>query len=328
MSEPPSAALRRLVNGYQVTQAIHVVAVLGVADLLAGGERDAEQLAAATGVHSQSLYRLLRALATVGVLEEHEGERFSLTELGECLRGDAVEPVGGWAAFVGGREHWAAWGQLEYSVRSGESGYRRAHDAGPWEHRAQHPQAAAVFDRAMADTARRSMHRMIDTYDFGRFATVVDVGGGSGALLAMLLAAHPNMRGVLFDLPHVVAAAAAIDRCEVVCGSFFDGVPEGGDAYLLRAVLHDWDDVDAVRILRRCREAMAGDAMLLILERDLGCANERPDTKLSDLNMLVGPGGQERSIAEYAALMTEAGFDFTASTPSAFEQAVIEGRPA
>jgi hypothetical protein len=327
VSERPSVALRRLVNGYQVTQAIHVVAVLGIADLLAEGARDARQLAAATGVQPRALYRVLRALAAAGVMVEHDDERFSLTEMGECLRDDAAEPVGGWAAFVGGPEHWAAWGQLEYSVRSGQSGYVRAHGAGPWEHRAEHPEAAAVFDRAMADTARRMMHLTIDAYDFARFGTVVDVGGGRGALLATLLAANPQMRGVLFDLPHVVAAADPGDRCEIIGGSFFDAVPEGGDAYLLRAVLHDWGDEDAVRILRRCREAMAGDATLLILERDLGGANERMETKLSDLNMLVGPGGEERSIGEYAALMAQAGFGFSAATPAPFEQAVIEGRP-
>jgi hypothetical protein len=205
----------------------------------------------------------------------------------------------------------------------------------PWDYRARHPEEAAVFDRAMADLARRSNRSLLEAYDFGRFATVVDVGGGRGALLACLVGAHPGVRGVLFDLPHVIAAPEDITadadvaaRCRTVAGSFFDGVPEGGDAYVLRAVLNCWEDEDAVAILRCCRRAMEADATLLVIERDLGPANGLPEAKLSDLNMLVGPGGRERTIDEYAMLLGEGGFRFIGSTPGAFGLHIIEGAPA
>jgi hypothetical protein len=333
--ERPSVVLRRLVNGYQVSQAIHVAATLGIADLLAGGARESDDLAAETQSDAQALYRLLRALAAVGVLEEREGRRFALTPVGDCLRSDAAEPVGGWAVFVGRRNHWHAWGELQHSIRTGEDAFRHAHGMGAWDYRAQHPEEGAVFDRAMGDLTRRSQRSIMDAYDFSRFATVVDVGGGRGALLAMLLAEHPQMRGVLFDLPHVIESVDAISpdpavaaRCRTVAGSFFEGVPAGGDAYVLRAVLHDWTDADAVKILRQCRAAMPDDATLLIIERDLGPPNEVPEPKFSDLNMLVGPGGRERTIDEYADLLRRAGLRLITSTPGAFDLHVIEGEPA
>jgi hypothetical protein len=333
--ERPSVVLRRLIDGYKVPQAIHVAATLGIADLLADGPRGSDDLAAGTETHPGSLHRLLRALAAVGVLEECDGERFALTAVGECLRSDADEPVGGWAVFVGRRNVWDAWGDLVYSVRTGESAFGHVHGMSAWDYRARHPEEAAVFDRAMADLARRSNRSLLEAYDFGRFATAVDVGGGRGALLACLLGAHPGLRGVLFDLPHVIAApedltadADVAARCRIVAGSFFDAVPEGGDAYMLRAVLNCWEDEDAVAILGCCRRAMRADATLLVIERDLGPANRLPEAKLSDLTMLVGPGGRERTIDEYATLLGAAGFRFLGSTPVAFGLHIIEGTPA
>jgi hypothetical protein len=315
--------------------AIHVAATLGIADLLGGGARDSDDLASETQTHPPALYRLLRALAAVGVLGECHGRRFALTPVGDCLRSDAAEPVGGWAAFVGRRSHWHAWGELQHSVQTGENAFRHAHGVGASEYRAGQPEEAPAFDRAMADLARRSQRSIMDAYDFARFATVVDVGGGRGALLTVLLAAHPQMRGVLFDLPHVITSVDGISvepgvaaRCRTLAGSFFERVPARGDAYVLRAVLHDWDDADTVAILRNCRAAMRDDATLLIIERDLGPANELPGPKFSDLNMLVGVGGEERTIDEYAQLMRQAGLRFIADTPGAFDLHIIEAAPA
>src|SRR4051812_31946004 len=167
-----------------------------------------------------------------------------------------------------------------------------------WEYRAQNPEESTIFDRAMTDLSRRSNQAMLEAYDFARFSTVVDVGGGQGALLAAVLAAHPTLRGVLFDQPSVVAAAGAVleraavsERCTVVGGDFFAGVPEGGDAYVMRAVLNCWDDAHAVAILRSCRRVIPDGGVLLVVERDLGGPNEQPSAKFSDLNMLVLPGG-------------------------------------
>jgi hypothetical protein len=327
--EPPTVTLRRLVNGYQVTQAIHVAAVLGIADQLADGPRSSDDLAEAVGVHAPSLHRVLRALASVGVLHEGDDGRFALTEVGACLRSDAADPVGGWAAYVGGHAHFAAWGNLLHAVRTGENPFRAVHGADVWDYRAGHPEDGARFDQAMTDNTRRTNRRLLEAYDFAPFASVVDVGGGHGALLVALLSAYPRMRGVLFDLPHVVAGAA-IDaaRCEVVGGSFFDDpLPAGADAYVLKAILHDWEDDDAVRILRACRSAAPGHALLLVVERDLGAPNEAPDAKFSDLNMMVGPGGRERTSGEFAALFAAGGFALRRAVPTGMGLSVYEGGP-
>ncbi|MEA2510961.1 MAG: hypothetical protein QOF01_4462 [Thermomicrobiales bacterium] len=331
-SSGPAAVLRRLVNGYQVTQAIHVAATLGIADLLVDGPRTSDDLAAVTGTHAGALYRLLRALAALGVFREAEDCSFALTPLGDCLRSDVPESLAGWAAFVGEPYHWQAWGALLHSVRTGENAFRHVHGTDPWTFRARDPGASARFDRAMTSLSRQVIAAVLDAYDFGRFAKIVDVAGGNGAFVAAILAKYPGVRGVLFDQPHVVAGAAPLlegsgvaDRCEVVGGSFFDAVPAGGNAYILKSILHDWEDESCVRILRICRQAMADGAALLVVERELGPPNENPGSKFSDLNMLAAPGGQERTPEEYAALFAAARFRFVGVTPSAGGTAVYEG---
>jgi hypothetical protein len=327
-SESPTVALRRLANGYQVTQAIHVAATLGIADLLRDGPQDSETLAAATASHAPSLHRVLRALASVGVLHEDDDGRFALTAIGDCLRSDAPEPVGGWAAYVGSPSHWQAWGNLLHGVRTGQNAFRSVHGTDVWGYRAQHPDESAIFDGAMTSIMVRANRHVLAAYDFGRFDTVVDVGGGRGAFLSAILEANRGMRGVLFDQPHVVAGAVVGERCEVVAGSFFEALPEGADAYLLKAILHDWEDEDAVRILRRCRAAVPDHGAVLVVERDLGVANENADAKLSDLNMMVGPGGRERTREEFAALLAAGGFALQSATPTAIDLSVFEARPA
>jgi hypothetical protein len=326
-SEAPTVALRRLVNGYQVAQAIHVAATLGIADLLRDGPRDSDALAAQTATHAPSLHRVLRALASVGVLHEEDDGRFALTAIGDCLRSDAPEPVGGWAAYIGSPSHWQSWGNLLHGVRTGENAFRLVHGADVWGYRAQHPQESAIFDGAMTAIMLRANGHVLAAYDFGRFASVVDVGGGRGAFLGAILEANPEMRGVLFDQPHVVAGADLGERCEVVAGSFFEAVPEGADAYLLKAILHDWEDEDAVRILRRCRTAIPEHGAVLVVERDLGAANENADAKFSDLNMMVGPGGRERTREEFATLLAAGGFALQSATPTAIDLTVFEARP-
>jgi hypothetical protein len=331
-AQHPSLVLRRLANGYQVTQAIHVAAVLGVADLLANGPHVSEDLAVACGASPDALYRLLRALASVGILREDDGRRFALTPLGDCLRTDAPEPVGWWAAFVGEPYHWQAWAALEYSVRTGENAFRHVHGTDSWTFRRDHPELNTSFDRAMTSLSRQVSTAVLAAYDFGRFQTIVDVGGGNGAFLGAILAQYPAVRGILFDQPHVVAAAhplleaaGVVDRCDVVAGSFFGTVPDGGDVYILKAILHDWEDEQATSILRTCRQAMANGTTLAVVERELGPPNGAPDGKFSDLNMLVGPGGRERTAEELAMLFSVAGFRFTGAIPSAMGVSVFEG---
>jgi hypothetical protein len=320
-----AADLRRLANGYQVSQAIHVAALLGIADLLAEGPRSSDDLAAATGTNPNALYRLLRALAAVGVFHEDDERTFSLTELGEPLRSDVPESVAGWGAFIGRPNHRDAWGALAESIRTGENAFRLAHGVSVWEYRAQHPEESAIFDRAMAANSNVVLQSLLAAYDFGRFDTIVDVGGGNGTLLVGLLEAHPGLRGVLFDQPHVVEGVDLGERGTVVAGSFFESVPEGGDAYLLKWIIHDWNDEESIAILKTVRR---GDGTLILIERILGPQNETPDAKLSDLNMLVGPGGQERTLDEYEALLAAAGYDLVGATPTDSGMFVIEGAPA
>jgi hypothetical protein len=307
----------RLINGYQVSQAIHVAATLGVADELADGPRAIGDLASATATHAGALHRLLRALAAVDVVREEEDGRFGLTDLGEALRG----PVESWAAYIGRPSHWTTWGKLLHSVRTGENAFRAIHGVDVWEYRADRPEEAAIFDAAMTGFSRRVNAAVAAAHEFGRYGVIVDVGGGRGALLAGILAGYPGVRGVLFDQPAVVAGAEP-DGFEIVGGSFFESVPEGGDAYLLKSVLHDWEDEPAIEILRACRRAAGAGTALLVIERQFAL----PATKLSDLNMLVGPGGRERTADEYAALLATAGYEFLGETPTAAGVSIFEAR--
>jgi len=320
--------LRRLIAGYQVSQAIHVAAVLRIADLLEDSPRTADDLAEATDTNSDALFRLCRALAVVDVLR-HEGDRvFALGRLGDALRTDAPDSLQGWAAFVGRGPYWQAWAHLLDSVRTGENAFRIAHGTSVWEHREQHPDDSAAFDRGMTAMTRRVIRSILEAFDFGRFGTVVDVGGGRGTLLEALLDAYPTMHGVLFDRRHVVSGADGLPaRCRIVGGDFFEEVPGGGDAYVLKWIIHDWEDAEATAILRACRRAMRDDAALLVVERDLGGPSDDPWSTFSDLNMLVGPGGRERSVAEYGELFDRAGFRLVGSTPTATEFCVIEAAP-
>jgi hypothetical protein len=298
--------------------------VLGIADLLAAGPRSSDDLAQATETNPSALYRLLRALAAFGLFHEEDERRFSLTELGDALRLDAPESVAGWAAFVGRRNIRDAWSALEESIRTGENAFKLEHGISVWEYRAQHPEESEIFDRAMASSSHLVIRSLIDAYDFGRFGTIVDVGGGNGTLLRALLDEHPQLSGVLFDQPHVVEGVELGERGRVVAGSFFESVPEGGDAYLLKWIIHDWNDEDSAAILRAVRR---NDAALLLVERVVEPPNEGPETKLGDLNMLVGPGGQERTLDEFRSLFEAAGYELVGDTPTASGMHVIEGSP-
>ena len=320
-----AAELRKLVNSYQLSQAIHVAAVLGIADLLADGPRSSDELAEATQTNPSALYRLLRTLAAFGLLHEDDERRFSLTELGAPLRSDHPESVAGWAAFVGRRNVRDAWSSLEESIRTGENAFKLAHGVSVWDYRAQNREEGEIFDRAMESSSKLVVRALMDAYDFGRFGTIVDVGGGNGTLLRALLAEYPELNGVLFDQAHVVEGVDLGERAQVVAGSFFESVPEGGDAYLLKWIIHDWEDEEAVAILRNVRR---NSGTLLVVERIVGPPNEGPETKLGDLNMLVGPGGQERTRDEFQALFEAAGYELAGDTPTDSGMHVLEGAPA
>lgn len=317
-----AAELRWLIDSQRSSQAICAAASLGLADLLGDGPRTSAELAAATETDPRTLYRLLRALAALGIFHEEAGQRFTLTELGRPLRTDAPDSVADWARLIGRPYLRHAWSHLVESVRTGENAFRLAYAMDVWEYRAQHPEESAIFDAAMASNSRLVIDSLLTAYDFGRFGTIVDVGGGNGALLAALLAAYPTLRGVLFDQPHVVRGVDLGPRCDVVGGSFFDAVPDGADAYVLKWIIHDWGDEQSAAILRAIRRT---GGTVLVIERLLGPPNEDPIGKLSDIQMLVGPGGQERTLEEFAALFEAAGYRLAGSTPTASGMHVLEG---
>ena len=274
--------LLALVNGYQVTQAIHTVVELGIPDLLADGPRSAAELSQKVDVNENALYRVLRALATTGVLEEAADHRFTLGRLGQLLRSDNKPSVAPWAAFVGRPAAWQAWANLGQSVKTGETAFKFTHGVDVWEFRRHHLDESKAFDAAMAGQTSTAQEAIVDGFDFGRFKLVADIGGGNGSLLAAILRANPQLHGIVFDQEHVVAGAAEVlnaanvaDRCETVGGDFFKSVPEGADAYLLKWIIHDWQDAEAAAILANCRRAMARDARVLVVEREIQAPQQR-----------------------------------------------------
>jgi O-methyltransferase domain/Dimerisation domain len=237
-SSTAPAQMLQLLNGFLTVQALHVAAALGIADLLADGARDSDDLAVATGAHGPSLYRLLRTLAGMGVFREEADGRFALTSLGDTLRTDRSDSVRDWALYVGAHAPWEAWGRLQDAVMTGEPGFVHAHGMPTYEYLIEHPELGAHFDRWMTRQSEQHNAAIVAGYDFSACRTVADVGGGQGATLAAILRAHPALRGILFDLPHVVADPAPLaeagvaDRCAVVGGDMRRGVPAGADAYL------------------------------------------------------------------------------------------------
>jgi O-methyltransferase len=330
----PTQQLRTMVNAYQVSQALHVAATFGISDLLAAGPRGVTDLALATGTHAPTLVRLMRALEAAGVYASDPDGRYANTELGEQLRSDAPGSLGGWTAFIGRPNHWQAWAGLADSVRTGDSAFEAQQGMSVWEYRKQHPEEQVIFDAAMTAMSGSIADGVVEHYDFRRFETIVDVGGGAGKLLAAILQRYPDLRGVLFDQPDVVAGAGPIladagvsDRCETVGGSFFESLPTGADAYLMKAVIHDWADAESIDILRTCRRAMPDSGALLLVEQLIGQGPDPVRTAFSDLNMLVGPGGQERTLEEYGALFAASGFELTGATETGTFVFVIEAVP-
>lgn len=324
-----------MVNGFMLSQALHAFTVLGLADEIGAGRRTAADLGARVQADPIAVNRLLRALSAAGVLDEDEEGGFGLTPLGEGLRQDASASLAGWTALVGSTNFWTNWGGLVESIRTGKTGWRLRLDVDAWDYRAQHPEENQRFDRAMVSITSVYADTVAEDYDFPRFATIVDIGGGRGTLIAEILRRNPAARGVVFDQPHVVEGArpllqanGLLERCQVVAGSFFESVPEGGDAYILKSVLHDWYDPEAMRILKTVRAAMRPDSVLLVVERILDPPNQGLSGKLTDLNMLVNPGGTERTRSEWDRLFTAGGFRLRDLHPTHGIFTVLESTPA
>ena len=341
MAKPKRAAAKKtsdpmtllqLTTGKWVSQALAVVAELGIADLLKGGPRTAADIARATNSSEDGIYRLLRALGSVGLFAEAGQRKFRLTPLGRLLRTDSPQALGGYARFVGHESTWRPWGDLRHSVQSGEPAFDHVFGMPVFEYFAKAPEAAAVFDAAMTSISTLESKAVAAAYDFAGIRTLVDVAGGHGLMLATILKANRRMQGILFDLPHVTAGATALlqsvgvaDRCRIVSGDFFASVPGGGDAYVMKHIIHDWDDERAAQILRNCHRAMKAGGRMLVVEAVIPSGNGAHFGKLLDLEMLaLTPRGRERTRAEFQELLRRSGFRLRRVIPTETHLSVVE----
>jgi len=328
---PPPAAMMGLITGYWVSQAVGVVAQLGVADHLVAGPRNGVELARAVGADPQALSRVLRLLASIGVFAESSPGDYELTPLGETLSTDAPSSVRNFAITETAPGHWLPWGRLLESVRTGQPMARAALGMELFEWYAHDPEEAGFFNAAMGDLSALAASELVRVYDVSAVRVVADVGGAHGVLLAAVLRANPDARGILFDLPHVVetaeeviAAEGLTARCELVSGDFFEDVPTGADLHVLKQIVHDWDDERAERLLTNCHRALAPGGTLLLVEMVIPLDNAPSPAQAMDLNMLVLLGGRERTAEEFRRLLEAAGFRLKRVTPTHSPFSVIE----
>ena len=336
---PPPVLLYHLATGHYISRALFLAAKLGIADLLKDGRRHHSELAKATGTNASSLNRVMRLLASAGVFTEEENGNFALTPVGECLRTGVQGSSRAMVMLFAGNRVQEAWKDLEYCVQTGEPAYRRRGITDPFTDPLRTPEDAANFDAAMADITRVTAVAVASAYDFTPFRTLVDVGGGNGALLIGILKANPALRGIVYDQPAAAERAKVQitesglgERCQAVGGDFFKQVPEGGDAYILKHVIHDWDDDRALAILRNCRGAMDSQGKLLIVEgvypAHIDQSLESRGAAANDVNMMViSGGGRQRSETEFRSLYEAAGFKLTRIVSTAARFSVIEGIP-
>jgi O-methyltransferase domain/Dimerisation domain len=329
--ESPEATLLRLIGGYRATQAIYVVTALRIPDALSGGPKDAPSLAKDVGVNPDRLYRVLRALASVGVFTMDGDNRFGLTEMGALLKTRTDGSMALTSLFAG-EEPYRAWGDLLHSVRTGETAFDHAYGMGHFEYLALHPEAATTFNRLMAWSVGIT-GAPLEGYDLGPHKVMVDVGGGNGTLIATVLRAYPGLRAILFDQAPAVAEAAEVlrtsgvsDRCEIRTGSAFEAVPSGGDVYVMSRVLHDWPDDKALLLLTNCRRAMSEGDVLLLVEGVLPEGITAVPRLWLDLTMMVMTGGRERTEGEWRRLLANGGFRLAKVRSSRPNQELIEAR--
>lgn len=331
----PLQVLMQMMTGTMVSQSISVIAALGIADLLVGGPKTADQLASATSTHADSLYRVLRALASAGVFLETDDHRFALTPISDCLRSDAPDSFRNAARLMTLPVFWSAWGELLECIKTGKTGVMLAYgDMNPFNYFEKHPEAGAIFNNAMTEMSRNTGPAIADAYDFGKFRQIVDVGGGHGTFLLSILRRHRNPRGVIFDLAHVVKdAKPAIEsaglsaRCETAAGDMLESVPSGADAYVMKAIIHGFNNDGALQILRNVRRAITPEGRLLVVDRVVPSGNQRSPSKLADLQMLVMSGGRERTPIEFGDLFKAAGFRLAEIHATAAPQSIVEGIP-
>jgi hypothetical protein len=330
-SAPPQVVLTQLITGSLGSQAIYVAAKLGIADLLADGPKSVDELAHAADADASSLYRVLRALASFGVFDERADRVFALNPTAELLRSYSPASLRDLAIFMGEDWHWKVWGQTLYSVRTGQAAWKQVHGQEVFPYFAANAEASKIFDRAMTSLSNLAIKAVVEEYDFSGIETIIDIAGGHGRLLTAILDANSFLKGVLFDLPHVIEGAeestaikAAGSRCELTTGDFFVAVPAGADAYIMKHIIHDWDDARALQILGNIRKVMKPNGRVLLVESVITPGNGPDFGKLLDIEMLVSPGGKERTAAEYDELFARAGLKLRRIVPTKSPYSVIE----
>jgi SAM-dependent methyltransferase len=331
MQPEAGVLLRQLIMGFRSTQLVYIAAKLGLADRLAAQPRTAAELAEEVSAHPDALYRVMRALETLGLLVETPDGRFRVEAAGELLRTDVAGSMRNVALLYGDDWLWRAYGNMLYSARTAKPAFSAAHGQDFYEFLDHHAAAASVFQAAMNDFSKNETAAILGTYSFAEVNSVVDVGCGHGTLLAAILQAYPQLQGIAFDLPYAESEctrrfddADLTGRAAFAAGDFFRSLPVGHDLYLLKSVLHNWDDTTAARILEVCRQATLPTSRLLIIERVVAPDQRSAEAKLFDINMLVTVGGRERTEQEHRALLAHAGFALTRMFPTSSPLTIIE----
>ncbi|HEV2615096.1 MAG TPA: methyltransferase [Candidatus Acidoferrales bacterium] len=332
--KPPIQGMMQLLNGPFIAGAISCLAQMGIPDLVEGGPKSAQELATQIGADAEALYRLMRATASVGVLSEGPDGKFSETPMSAVLRSN-VNPSLRAFAIMGGRDwHGRGWSRLEYCVRTGKQALEQVYGVPIFEYFKQHLDEAQIFNDAMTCLSMGDGPAVVDAYSFEGIHTIVDVGGGHGFLLATILARNPQMRGTLYDAPHVVEGAKGgplkpvMERCALVSGDMFSSVPAGADAYIMKHIIHDWPDELCIKILKACRKGLNPGGKLLVVDNVIQPGNDFYPGKFLDLQMLIFPGGKERTEKQFRELLAAAGWKLSRVVPTASPICIVEGIPA
>ena len=328
---PPQAIIMQMSMGAMVTQAIYVAAKLGVADIVANGEKHVDQISQEAGAHSPSLYRIMRSLASLGVFNETKPRTFANTPLSEVLRADIPGSMRDSMLFMGEPWHYNVWANMLHSARTGETAWKETYGVEVFDWFAKNPEASEIFNGCMSELSAGAAPAIVAGYDFSDIDTLADIAGGHGFLLSQILKANPNVKGILFDMEHVIAGADKLlssfsveARVERVSGDFFAEVP-AADAYIMKHIIHDWDDERSIKILTTIHRAMKGNGKVLLAEMVIPDGNDPHPGKMLDLEMLTSPGGIERTADEYASLFERAGFKLNRIVPTMSPFSVIEG---
>lgn len=329
-----TADVRRMLYGGLIQKSISAVAKLGIADYLSGEPQSISELAEATNTHENSLYRVLRMLAGLGIFKETTNRMFELTPSGELLGSDHPDSLWNFAIMMGEDWLWKNWNEMMYSLETGLTAQEKVHGSGSFDFFTGNREAGRIFNLAMTDISKPDVPAIVEAYDFSEIETLVDIAGGQGKLLAGIIKANPTVKGILFDLPPVIEDARELiqqeemeQKIEPKSGNFFKSIPGGADAYILKHIVHDWDDEHCLKILKNIRNAMNPDGRILICEMVVPDGNAPSPAKLLDLQMLLTAGGRERTKEEFDELFTGAGFRLSEIYLTKTPTCIIEGRP-